>query len=359
MSAAVAAAADAAVSQITFASKGKGKDDSAFQVVPFKNIHVVKGFNPRKDLGDFTALTADIRKNGLQQPLVVRPADKEGHYNLVAGERRYRSLEKIGATDVPVIIKSYDSDLLAKAAAMAENSDDARKSIGPVATAMQFKEFSKSKWSSKQIAERTGYHEASVKRYLELAEADKPVLDKVDTGAMSYTAALAFNRLEPKTRKLIEKDVEQGATEARVKELAKAALKGTVTTPGKKANKQKSRTARDATLRVWKKPKVKDAMIANLANIYVNPTDEDDVNEVRGALGYALWDRGDIEAPGIPDFYNGGKKLVPTTDEGTKEDRAEYKRLYTLINSEAKKHKPAETPAETTADAVAGTPAAE
>src|SRR5689334_2103082 len=52
---------------------------------------------PRKTFSDneLAELTASIRENGLLQPLVVRPASN-GRYELVAGERRMRSIQRLG-----------------------------------------------------------------------------------------------------------------------------------------------------------------------------------------------------------------------------------------------------------------------
>ena len=48
---------------------------------------------PRKEFSEaeLEELTASIRENGLLQPLLVRPA-AGGRYELVAGERRFRSI---------------------------------------------------------------------------------------------------------------------------------------------------------------------------------------------------------------------------------------------------------------------------
>ena len=44
-------------------------------------------FQARRDFTDLSELTADIRKNGVLQPVLVRPLGSGG-YELVAGERR-------------------------------------------------------------------------------------------------------------------------------------------------------------------------------------------------------------------------------------------------------------------------------
>ncbi len=60
----------------------------------------------RKDFGDIEELAQDIKENGLINPPVVLPADEDGIYTLLAGERRLRALESLGKTDTEVRVMS-------------------------------------------------------------------------------------------------------------------------------------------------------------------------------------------------------------------------------------------------------------
>ncbi len=53
-------------------------------------------------------LAQSIKEHGVIQPLLVRPAKKEGHFTLIAGERRLRAAGKAGLSEVPVIVKALD-----------------------------------------------------------------------------------------------------------------------------------------------------------------------------------------------------------------------------------------------------------
>jgi ParB/RepB/Spo0J family partition protein len=64
-------------------------------------------------------LAEDIKARGILQPIVVRPM-KNGRYQIVAGERRYRASGLAGLTEVPVIVKEYN-DEQARYASMVEN----------------------------------------------------------------------------------------------------------------------------------------------------------------------------------------------------------------------------------------------
>lgn len=53
-------------------------------------------------------LAQSIKEHGVIQPLLVRTAEKAGHYILIAGERRLRAAGKVGLTEVPVIVMALD-----------------------------------------------------------------------------------------------------------------------------------------------------------------------------------------------------------------------------------------------------------
>ena len=48
-------------------------------------------------------LAASIRSQGLMQPLLVRPVDRD-RYELIAGERRWRAAQMAGLEEVPVVV---------------------------------------------------------------------------------------------------------------------------------------------------------------------------------------------------------------------------------------------------------------
>uniref|UniRef100_A0A831UCF7 ParB/RepB/Spo0J family partition protein n=1 Tax=Geobacter metallireducens TaxID=28232 RepID=A0A831UCF7_GEOME len=63
-----------------------------------------KTFTPEK----LEELAASIREKGIIQPLVVRK--KGDHYELIAGERRWRAAQKAGLREVPVVIQDVSED---------------------------------------------------------------------------------------------------------------------------------------------------------------------------------------------------------------------------------------------------------
>jgi len=63
-----------------------------------------KTFSPEK----LEELASSIREKGIIQPLVVRK--KTDHYELIAGERRWRAAQKAGLREVPVVIQDVSDD---------------------------------------------------------------------------------------------------------------------------------------------------------------------------------------------------------------------------------------------------------
>lgn len=72
-------------------------------------------------------LAASIRETGIIQPLVVR--EKDGFYEIVAGERRWRAAKAAGLARVPVIVRTY-TDSRMQEAALVENIQ--RSDLDPI-----------------------------------------------------------------------------------------------------------------------------------------------------------------------------------------------------------------------------------
>ncbi len=78
-------------------------------------------YQPRGEMDEaaLAELALSIKNQGLLQPLVVREISS-GHYEIIAGERRWRACQLAGMSDVPVIVRQVD-DETAMALALVEN----------------------------------------------------------------------------------------------------------------------------------------------------------------------------------------------------------------------------------------------
>ncbi len=70
---------------------------------------------PRTEFGDLTELTESIREKGLLEPLLVKPKP-DGTFMIIAGERRWRSSQLAGLTEVPCIELDIDENAVAEIA---------------------------------------------------------------------------------------------------------------------------------------------------------------------------------------------------------------------------------------------------
>lgn len=70
---------------------------------------------PRSEFGDLTDLTESIREKGVLEPLLVKPKP-DGTYMIIAGERRWRSSQLAGLTEVPCIELDIDDNAVAEIA---------------------------------------------------------------------------------------------------------------------------------------------------------------------------------------------------------------------------------------------------
>lgn len=69
---------------------------------------------PRKvfDEDALSGLSDSIKVHGVIQPIVVRPADIDGHYVIVAGERRWRAAQMARLDHVPIVVREYDAGVV-------------------------------------------------------------------------------------------------------------------------------------------------------------------------------------------------------------------------------------------------------
>jgi ParB family transcriptional regulator, chromosome partitioning protein len=69
-------------------------------------------FQPRThiDETELGELTASIEASGLLQPIIVRP--RNGKYELIAGERRWRAVQSLGWPKIPAVVRDVDDQTL-------------------------------------------------------------------------------------------------------------------------------------------------------------------------------------------------------------------------------------------------------
>lgn len=194
-----------------------------------------RSFDPDK-LED---LANSIREKGIIQPLIVRPdPHKNGQYQIVAGERRWRAAQQAQLHEVPVLIREFD-DTEVLEVAIIENIQ--RADLNAVEEAVGYRQLiDKFGHTQEQLARALGKSRSHIANQMRLLGLPREVLDLLETDALSAGHARALITAEDPAalaRIVVKKGLSVRETEA----LAKKGL-------GEKPTKQtpKGAPAKDA-----------------------------------------------------------------------------------------------------------------
>lgn len=147
-------------------------------------------FQPRRNFDEekLRELADSIAAQGIIQPIVVRPVND--HYEIVAGERRWRAAQLVGLGEMPVVIRDVD-DQAAMAMALIENIQ--RDDLNPLeeAEALQrlLNEFT---LTHQQIAQAVGKSRTTVTNLLRLIELEADVKELLEQGKLEMGHARAI-----------------------------------------------------------------------------------------------------------------------------------------------------------------------
>jgi len=141
-------------------------------------------YQPREAMDEegLAALSASIRRSGVMQPIVVRPAEGGG-YELIAGERRWRAAKRAGLERVPALVRELGEREAAEWA-LVENTQ--RADLNPVERARAYRrlrdEFG---MTQEEIADAAGVQRPTVANLMRLLELDDEILGMVRDGRLS------------------------------------------------------------------------------------------------------------------------------------------------------------------------------
>ena len=152
-------------------------------------------------------LAASIREHGVLQPILVRPAG-EG-YEIIAGERRWRSSKLAGRDTIPAIVERFD-DATALEIALIENLQ--REDLSPLDEAIIYKKMTgELGYSIRQLAAKLGKDKGYVENRLRLSNAPDDVREMVAQRYDTLTAAYELMKLDnARRRKALAKQVLAG-----------------------------------------------------------------------------------------------------------------------------------------------------
>jgi ParB family chromosome partitioning protein len=133
---------------------------------------------------ELEALAQSVRENGILQPILVRPHDKlGGHFEIVAGERRWRAAQLARLHEVPIILRSLD-DRSALEIALIENVQ--REDLTPLEEAEGYARLmSEFDYTQETLAERIGKSRSAIANLLRLRGLPEAVRALISEGKLS------------------------------------------------------------------------------------------------------------------------------------------------------------------------------
>ena len=167
-------------------------------------------------------LAQSLRTYGVIQPIILKEKG-DGHYLIIAGERRYRAAERIGLDKIPAYIKTAEDENIAELA-LIENIQ--REDLNAIETALAYQRLIDANgFTQEQLSERVGKKRATVANSLRLlklpAEIQVGLKDKrIDMG---HARALLSVEDPEVQLALYEQILTQGLSVRTVEELARNA----------------------------------------------------------------------------------------------------------------------------------------
>ncbi|HJC48986.1 MAG TPA: ParB/RepB/Spo0J family partition protein [Candidatus Anaerostipes avistercoris] len=133
-------------------------------------------------------LADSIEQYGVLQPLLVKK--KDGYYEIIAGERRWRAAKMAGVEEVPVIVRDFDENEIVEIA-LIENIQ--REDLSPIEEAMAYQRLMKEyHLKQDQIAEKVSKSRAAITNSLRLLKLDPRVQNMLEEEMISTGHARAL-----------------------------------------------------------------------------------------------------------------------------------------------------------------------
>lgn len=195
--------------------------------LPLKDI-VPGPYQPRTVFDDdrIEELCQTIKTHGVIQPIVVRVRD--GKFEIIAGERRFRAVTKLGMDTIPGIVREFN-DSQAASIALIENLQ--REGLTALEEAVAYQQLIElHELTQESLAQRLGKSQSTIANKLRLLQLSEPVksalLDrKITERHARALLALPSDELQIKVLgDVLDKDLNVKQTETRVafyKEVAK------------------------------------------------------------------------------------------------------------------------------------------
>lgn len=192
-------------------------------------------FQPREyfDETKINELATSIEKNGILQPILVRPLAEAGKYQIIAGERRWRASKQLNLETIPAVVRDL-SDKDALEIALVENIQ--RQSLTPIEEAEGYKRLTEEfSYTQEQLAKGLGKSRSHISNMQRLLGLPSEIKDLINSGSLSMGHARTLVKAENPIE-LAHKIIKEGLS---VRESEKFAAGYSNNTPKKSTKKVK------------------------------------------------------------------------------------------------------------------------
>lgn len=251
------------------------------------NLLAPNPYQPRKVFKEeeIESLANSIKENGLMSPIIVRKADD--HYEIIAGERRWRAMRKLGRLKVPVIIREANQDQMITLAII-ENIQ--REDLNPMEKAFAFKHMmEKLDLTQERLAEKLGKERSTITNFIRLTSLPAEVQEAVSRETLSMGHARSLLGVKDSSiqkelaLEIIEKGYSVRQTEAKVREINSSDQE-------KKAGKQKDPNLYvqdvEKKLTEYLGTRVKIKKLSNKSKLMIEYYSNDDFERIARKIGF-------------------------------------------------------------------------
>ena len=143
-------------------------------------------YQPRQNFKDekLDELANSIKKNGIIQPIAVRPSkSSSGKYEIVAGERRWLAAQRAGLHEIPVTVLDL-SDVESLEVAIVENIQ--RDDLNPIEEARGYKRLNEEfKYDHDSISKLMSKSRSHISNTLRLLNLPKDIIGMLEQGELT------------------------------------------------------------------------------------------------------------------------------------------------------------------------------
>lgn len=201
-------------------------DGKTYFICPIEQIRPNRN-QPRKHFAAdrLEELAASIREQGIIQPLVV--TEKDGGYEIIAGERRWRAAQKAGLHELPVVIREA-SDATVMELALIENIQ--RQDLNAIEEAQAYRSLvDQFELSQDDVAKKVGKNRTTITNALRLLKLPESIQHDIIEERLSMGHARALlsldndEQINKARHEILQRQLNVRATEALVRRLKTSA----------------------------------------------------------------------------------------------------------------------------------------